>query len=105
MTSSAMPASTRGLAARLLALAILVTSAATIAAGVEGAHHRHDKGGVYDDRCPLDALAAVDRTSAVLTVVTTPPVEAATALVAPPSVVRPALTPAADTRLRAPPVR
>jgi hypothetical protein len=100
-----MPASTRGLAFRLLALAMLVIATATIAVGVEAARHHHDAGGVYDDRCPLEALAAVDRTSAVVTVVTTTPVAVAAALVAPPSVVRPALTPAADTRLRAPPVR
>ena len=100
-----MPASTRGFAFRLLAFAMLVIATGTIATGVEAARHHHDEGGVYDDRCPLEALAAVDRTSAVLTVVTTTPVEVATVLVAPPSVVQPALAPVADTRFRAPPVR
>jgi hypothetical protein len=100
-----MPGSTRGLTLRLLALAVLVVAVGVIVGGAAAARHHHDGPGVYDDRCPLEALAAVDRASGVVAVVTATPVAIATALVALPIVVRPALAPAADARFRAPPVR
>ncbi|HEU4369907.1 MAG TPA: hypothetical protein VFV05_16915 [Methylomirabilota bacterium] len=98
-----MPVSTRGLTLRLLALAVLVIAAGTIVGGAEAARHHHDTPGVYDDRCPLEALATVDRTGGVVAVVTATHVEVAADLVLLPRVVRPALAPAADSRFRAPP--
>ena len=98
-----MPAPTRGLTLRLLALAVLVIAAGAIVGGAEAARHHHDRPGVYDDRCPLEALAAVDRTSGMVAVVTATHVEVATGLILLPGAVRPALAPAADTRFRAPP--
>lgn len=98
-----MPASTRGLTLRLLALAVLVIAAGAIVGGAQAARHHHDAPGIYDDRCPLEALATVDRTSGVVAVVTATHVEVATGLVLLHAVDRPALAPAADTRFRAPP--
>jgi hypothetical protein len=100
-----MPASTRGLPIRVLALAILLLTAGALGAGAEAARHHHDGPGVWDDRCPLQSLAALERTGAPIAVAPGVPVEVAAALLAVPAAVRPALAPAADTRLRAPPVR
>lgn len=98
-----MSAPTRGLTLRLLALAVLVIAAGAIVGGAEAARHHHDAPGVYNVRCPLEALATVDRTSGMVAVVTATHVEVAAGLILLPRVVRPALAPAADTRFRAPP--
>jgi hypothetical protein len=100
-----MPGASRGLTFRLLAFAVLALTVGVIVGGAEAARHHHDGPGVYNDRCPLQVLAAVARASGVVAVVTATAVEIATALVAPALVVRPAPVPAADARFRAPPVR
>lgn len=98
-----MPASTRGLTLRLLALAVLLIAAGAVAGGAEAARHHHGAPGLYDARCPLEALATVDRTSGVVAVVTATHVEVSGDLILLHAVARPALAPAADTRFRAPP--
>ena len=100
-----MPGAPRGFTFRLLALAVLLLAVGVVGASAEAARHQHDAPGVYDDRCPLRVLAAVDRAGIVVAAATTTPVEAAAALAALPLVVRPARPPAADARFRAPPAR
>jgi hypothetical protein len=100
-----MPASTRGLPTRVLALLILLVVAGAVVAGAAAARHHHDGPGVYDERCPLEALGAFDRTGGLVSVPAPAPVEVAAALVLLPAVVGPRLAPAADARLRAPPSR
>ena len=106
MNGDAMSRVTRGLPLRFLALAVLVAVAGVLVAGVAVARHHHDGPGLYDDRCPLEALATVDRTSSgIVAAVTAPPVEVATTLVVPLLVARLGPPAAADARLRAPPAR
>ena len=106
MNGDAMSRVTRGLPLRFLALAVLVAVAGVLVAGVAVARHHHDGPGLYDDRCPLEALATVDRTSSgIVAAVTATPVEVATTLVVPLLVARLDLPAAADARLRAPPAR
>jgi hypothetical protein len=101
-----MSRATRGVPLRFLALAVLVAVAGVLVAGVAVARHHHDGPGLYDDRCPIEALATVERTSSgVVSAVTATPVEGATTLVVPVLVARLGLPAAADARLRAPPVR
>jgi hypothetical protein len=101
-----MSRATRGLPLRFLAVAVLLAVAGVLVAGVAVARHHHDGPGLYDDRCPLEALATIDRTSGrLVAAVTATPVEVATALAVPLVVARRGLPPAADARLRAPPVR
>jgi hypothetical protein len=100
-----MPDSKRGLPARALALLVLLAVAGALIAGAVATRHHHDGPGLYDDRCPLEALAAVDRTGGLITVATTTPIEVVAALLVLLLVARPALAPVADARLRAPPVR
>jgi hypothetical protein len=106
MSNSDMSGRTRGLTFGFLTLSVLLVVAGALVGGAAAARHHHDGPGVYDDRCPLEALATVDRTaSGIVAVVTATPVEVATALVVPLLVARLALPAAADARLRAPPVR
>jgi hypothetical protein len=106
MNSTAMPGRTRGLTFSVLTLAVLLVVAGALVGGAAAARHHHDGLGLYDDRCPLEALATLDRTaSGIVAVATATPVEVATALVVPLLVARLGLPAAADARLRAPPVR
>jgi hypothetical protein len=105
MSNSAMPAALPALTARLLAVAVLVVLVGAFLGAPATAAHRHDGPGFYDPGCPLAALAAVDRHSGVSVAPPSMPIAAATALVALPFLGRPALTPAADVRFRAPPAR
>jgi hypothetical protein len=100
-----MSHSTRGLPARALALLVLLAVAGALIAGAVATRHHHDGPGLYDDRCPLEALATVDRTGSLTAVVTAAPIEVVAALVVLLLVARPALAPVADARLRAPPLR
>lgn len=101
----AMSRGIRGLSARILALVVLLAVAGAIVAGAAAARHQHDGPGLYDTRCPLEALGAFARTGGLVLVASVVPVEVAGALAAMLLVVRPTPTPAADTRLRAPPAR
>jgi hypothetical protein len=106
MNSDAMSRATRGLPLRFLAVAVLVAVVGVLVAGVAVARHHHDGPGLYDDRCPLEALATVDRiSSGIVAAVAATPIEGATTLVVPLVVARPGLPAAADARLRAPPAR
>jgi len=106
MNGDAMSRATRGLPLRFLAVAVLLAVAGVLVAGVSVARHHHDGPGLYDDRCPLEALATVDRTSSgIVAAVTATPVEVATPLVVPLLIARLGLPAAADAQLRAPPVR
>jgi hypothetical protein len=101
-----MPAATRRFRFRLLTLTVLLVVAGALVGSAASARHHHDGPGLYLDRCPLEALATVDRiSSGLVAVVTATPVEVATALVVPLLVARLGLPAAADCRLRAPPVR
>ena len=100
-----MPRAPHGLAFRCLAFAVLLLAVGVVVGSAEAARHQHGGPGVYDDRCPLQVLAAVDRAGIVVAAVTATPVEVAATLVALPLIVRPTPAPAADARFRAPPVR
>jgi hypothetical protein len=100
-----MSRATRGLPFRFLAVAVLLAVAGVLAAGAAAARHHHGGPGLYDDRCPIEALATLERSAGVVTVVTATPVEAAAPLSDAFLLVRPALSPVADARLRAPPAR
>jgi hypothetical protein len=107
MNSEAMSRASRGLPLRFVALAVLLAVAGVLVAGVALARHHHDGPGLYNDRCPLEALATFDRSSSsgIVAAVTATPVEVATTLVVPVLVARLGLPAAADARLRAPPAR
>ena len=100
-----MSHSTRGLSARALALLVLLAVAGAVVAGGVATRHRHDGPGLYDDRCLLEALVTIDRPGGLAAVVTATPTEVVAALLVLLLVARPALTPVADARLRAPPAR
>jgi hypothetical protein len=100
-----MSRAARGLPLRFLTLAVLLAVIGLLVASAAAARHHHDGPGLYDDRCPLEALATVDRPGEIVPTVTAVPVEAAAALALLFRVVRPALAPVADARLRAPPAR
>ena len=100
-----MSYSMRGLSTRALVLLVLLTVAGAVVAGAVATRHHHDGPGLYDDRCPLEALAAVDRTGGLAAVVTATPIVVVSARLLLRRVARPGLAPVADARLRAPPAR
>jgi hypothetical protein len=95
----------RGPGLRLGALIVLALVLTAVGGSAVAARHHHDGSGVYDERCPLQLLAAVDRAGLVVGVATATPVALVAGLAALVPGVRPARRPAADTRLRAPPAR
>jgi hypothetical protein len=100
-----MSRTTRGLPIKCIALAVLLVVAGALVAGAAVARHHHAGAGLYDERCPLQALATVERPGSVIAAVTATPVEVVAVLAAVFVVVCGPLPPAADARLRAPPAR
>ena len=100
-----MSAAARGLPTRLLALVALLAVVGLLAGGGATARHHHDAPGLYDDRCPLQALATFERAAQVVAALTAVAVTMVAALAVQLSVVCPARTPFASARLRAPPAR
>jgi hypothetical protein len=93
------------IAVRLFAAVVLVVVAGALFGGAHATAHRHDGPGFYDAACPLAALGAIDRNSGDVPLTASTPIAMAISLVAIAPVGCPALTPAADARLRAPPTR
>jgi hypothetical protein len=105
MRDGAVRDSMRRIVGVSVAAITLLVLAGTLLGGVEAAAHRHEGPGLYDASCPLAALAAVDRTSSIVPSPCSVGTVASSALVAIRPVLVAVLAPAADARLRAPPVR